>query len=91
MKNLLYQLGDTAANLEGATPAQKGAIGMNPSMPAVTPAVASPEPAPDPVAPPAPAAPAAPAAPPAPAAQNFSPLTQSSADYIYGSEKSRGL
>mgnify|MGYP006221956921 CR=1 FL=1 len=30
MKNILYQLGDTAANLDGSTPAQTGAIGMNP-------------------------------------------------------------
>ena len=83
MKNILYQLGDTAANLDGATPAQTGAIGMNPSTPAVTPAVAAP----------APAAAPAPVVAPAPVnatAQNFSPQTQNSADYIYGSEESRG-
>ena len=54
MKNILYQLGDTAANLDGSTPAQTGAIGMNPSTPAVTPAVAAPAPAPAPVPVPAP-------------------------------------
>tara|TARA_R110002153_G_C13114189_1_gene478021 strand:+ start:191 stop:451 length:261 start_codon:yes stop_codon:yes gene_type:complete len=86
MKNVLYQLGDTAANLEGATPAQTGAIGMNPSAPAVAPAVV----APAPVAAPAPVV--APAPTPVNAtSQNFSPLTQNSADYIYGSEESRGL
>ena len=85
MKNVLYQLGDTDANLDGATPAQTGAIGMNPSAPAVTPAVAAPAPAP--------ATAPAPVVAPAPVnatAQNFSPQTQNSADYIYGSEESRG-
>ena len=83
MKNILYQLGDTAANLDGSTPAQTGAIGMNPSAPAVAPAVVAP----------APVAAPAPVVAPAPVnatAQNFSPQTQNSADYIYGSEGSRG-
>ena len=35
MKNILNQLGATASNLEGATPQETQALGMNPMGPAV--------------------------------------------------------
>ncbi len=81
MKNVLYQLGDTAANLEGSTPAEQASVGMGKSTPAATPAATPP------IAPVAPA----PVAPAVATDSNFSPSTKANADYIYGSETARGL
>jgi hypothetical protein len=82
MKNILNQLGDTASNLDGATPQEMQALGMNPMGPAVqgpmatNPMMPTTEPA---------------AIPPVvPTDNNFSPKTKSVADYTYGSDVSRG-
>jgi len=80
MKNVLYQLGDTAANLEGTKPSEQASVGMGKSMPAATLAST-----------PAPTPPIAPVAPAVATDSNFSPSTKASADYIYGSETARGL
>jgi len=82
MKNILNQLGDTASNLDGATPQEMQALGMNPMGSAVqgpmatNPMMPTTEPA---------------AIPPVvPTDNNFSPTTKSVADYTYGSDVARG-
>ena len=82
MKNILNQLGATATNLDGATPQEMQALGMNPMGPAVqgpmatNPMMPTTEPA---------------AIPPVvPTDNNFSPKTKSVADYTYGSDVARG-
>tara|TARA_R110000803_G_scaffold203208_1_gene268662 strand:- start:56 stop:307 length:252 start_codon:yes stop_codon:yes gene_type:complete len=82
MKNILNQLGATATNLEGATPQEMQALGMNLMGPAVQgPMTTNPATLPvDPFAIP----------PVNPTANNFSPTTKSVADYTYGSDVARG-
>ena len=82
MKNILNQLGATAANLEGATPQELEILGMNSMGPAVQgPTFTNPMTSiKDAVAIP----------PVVPTANNFSPTTKSAADYIYGSDVARG-
>jgi len=82
MKNILNQLGDTASNLDGATPQEMQALGMNPMGPAVQGPMANNPmtPTTDPTAIP----------PVVPTDNNFSPKTKSVADYTYGSDVSRG-
>jgi len=84
MKNILNQLGATAANINGATPTDQSALGMNPMGPAVQPAPGA---MPMPV-------PANEAVQPDPLTQatdpNFSPNTQNAANYVYGNTASRG-
>jgi hypothetical protein len=83
MKNILNQLGDTASNLDGATPQEMQSLGMNPMGPAAqgpmatNPMMPTTEPA---------------AIPPVvPTDNNFSPTTKSVADYTYGSDVARGF
>ena len=82
MKNILNQLGATPANLEGPTPQDMSALGMNPMGPAVQgPTLTNPmTPTTDPAVIP----------PVAPTANNFSQSARSAADYIYGSDVARG-
>jgi hypothetical protein len=82
MKNILNQLGATATNLEGATPQEMQALGMNPMGPAVQGVMAT-----NPMMPTVDPA----VIPPVnPIANNFSPTTKSVADYTYGSDVARG-
>lgn len=82
MKNILNQLGATAANLEGATPQELEMLGMNPMGPAVQgPTFTNPM---------TPTTATAVIPPVVPTANNFSPTTKSAADYIYGSDVARG-
>jgi hypothetical protein len=82
MKNILNQLGDTATSLDGATPQEMQALGMNPMGAAVQGTMTT-NPATIPVDPSA--------IPPVnPTANNFSPTTKSVADYTYGSDVARG-
>lgn len=83
MKNILNQLGDTASNLDGATPQEMQSLGMNPMGPAAqgpmatNPMMPTTEPA---------------AIPPVvPTDNNFSPTTKSVANYTYGSDVARGF
>lgn len=83
MKNILNQLGATASNLDGATPQEMQALGMNPMGPAVQGPMAT-----NPMAPTTDPA----LIPPVdPLANNFSPLTQKAADYKFGNSEARGL
>jgi len=98
MKNILNQLGATAANLEGATPQELEILGMNSMGPAVQgPTFTNPMTSiKDAVQGPTFTNPMtsikdAVAIPPVvPTANNFSPTTKSAADYIYGSDVARG-
>ena len=88
MKNILNQLGATASNLDGATPQEMQALGMNPMGPAVQAPMAPNTMAPNTMVPTA----DAPIIPPVdPLANNFSPLTQKAADYKFGNSEARGL
>lgn len=82
MKNILNQLGATASNLEGATPQELQALGMNPMGAAVQGPVG--------MNPAMPVANQEVVPPIVPTANNFSPTTKSAADYIYGSDVARG-
>lgn len=88
MKNILNQLGATASNLEGATPQELQALGMNPMGPAVQGPMAT-----NPMTPttdPAVISPVVPTAIVVPTDNNFSPTTKSVADYTFGSDVARG-
>ena len=88
MKNILNQLGATASNLDGATPQEMQALGMNPMGPAVQGPMATNPMATNPMAPTTDPA----LIPPVdPLANNFSPLTQKAADYKFGNSEARGL
>ena len=93
MKNILNQLGATASNLDGATPQEMQALGMNPMGPAVQAPMAPNTMAPNTMAPNTMVPTAdAPIIPPVdPLANNFSPLTQKAADYKFGNSEARGL
>jgi hypothetical protein len=82
MKNILNQLGATATNLDGATPQEMQALGMNPMGAAVQGTMA--------INPTMPTVDPAEIPPVNPTANNFSPTTKSVADYTYGSDVARG-